>query len=290
MVQSGRMPSWIKVRLPPAGLLNRTKSILRTKGLHTVCEEALCPNIGECFSCGTVTFMILGNTCTRSCPFCAVAKGKPLPPDPDEPLKVAEAVAQLGIKHVVITSVDRDDLPDGGADHFVRTIQEVKKRNSNVTVEVLIPDFQGSYDALAKVVEAKPDILNHNIETVPRLHPIVKPKSDYKRSIELLKRAKIMAPHMYTKSGLMVGLGETKEEVLSVMKDLRAVGCDMLTIGQYLRPPGSRLEVKEYVLPETFEWYKAKGEELGFMFVASAPLVRSSYNAGEVGLRVLTHS
>lgn len=286
-MQHSQMPSWIRVKIPPAGALSHTKSVLSAFGLSTVCEGALCPNTGECFSRGTVTFMILGDICTRNCPFCAVAKGKPLPADPDEPRKIAEAVKTLRLKHVVITSVDRDDLKDHGANHFAFTILEIRMRTTHVTIEVLIPDFQGSMLAINTVIRAKPDIINHNIETIPRIHPYIKPKSLYLQSLELLKRAKILAPTMYTKSGLMVGLGETREEVVSVMQDLRDVDCDMLTIGQYLKPPDSRLEVKEYITPEVFEWYKKVAEGMGFLYVASAPLVRSSYYAAEAGLKVL---
>lgn len=275
------------MKIPPAGALEHAKSILRVHGLHSVCEDALCPNLGECFSKGTVTFMILGEICTRNCPFCAVEKGRPMPPDPEEPRKLAEAVEKLGLKHVVITSVDRDDLEDYGANHFARTIREIRARKNDVSIEVLVPDFQGSVAAINLVIEAKPDIFNHNIETVPRLHSFVKPKSNYTRSLQILNRVKSLAPGIYTKSGLMVGLGETKDEVLEVMKDLRAVDCDILTIGQYLKPPDSHLEVKDYITPDSFKWYKKIAEEMGFLYVASAPLVRSSYNAMESGLKLL---
>jgi len=209
-----------------------------------------------------------------------------MPPDPEEPRKLAEAVGKLGLKHVVITSVDRDDLEDYGASHFAKTIYEIRHTTNDISIEVLVPDFQGSIEAIDLVIEAKPDVLNHNIETVPRLHPLVKPKSNYKRSLGILERPRSMAPDIYTKSGLMVGFGETKDEVLSVMKDLRAVDCDIMTIGQYLKPPGSPLEVKDYITPELFKWYRNKAEEMGFLYVASAPLVRSSYNATESMLKL----
>ena len=230
--------------------------------------------------------MILGEICTRNCPFCAVTKGKPSPLDPEEPKRIAKAVEALRLKHVVITSVNRDDLEDYGASHFANTIREIRAR-SNASIEVLIPDFQGSTKAIDLMIYARPDIVNHNIETVPRLHSFIKPKSLYTRSLRILNRISNLTTEIYTKSGLMVGLGETKEEVVSVMKDLRAVNCNILTIGQYLKPPGSRLEVKEYITPEVFQWYKKVAKELGFVYVASAPLVRSSYNATEAGLELL---
>ena len=279
------IPSWIRVRIPSAGALNNAKLILRTHGLHTVCESALCPNLGECFGKGTFAFMILGEVCTRNCPFCAVIKGNPLPPDPEEPSRIAEVVAELGLKHVVITSVNRDDLKDYGAYFFANTVRRIRSR-SDAIIEVLIPDFQGSSGALNVVIGSRPDIINHNLETVPRLHPYVKPKSIYTRSLEILKNTKIITSGIYTKSGLMVGLGESEEEVISVMEDLRNVGCDIITIGQYLKPPNSRLEVKEYVTPETFRYYEELAKEKGFIHVASAPLVRSSYHAAETGMKI----
>lgn len=276
-----RLPPWIRVKIPIAGPVSFIESSLRTLSLNTVCESAFCPNRGECFGRGTVTFMILGNICTRNCPFCAVEKGRPLPPDPSEPQRIAQAVSLLGLKHVVITSVDRDDLSDFGAGHFAEVIKFIKANTSNVTVEVLVPDFQGVKTAIDQILDSAPDIFNHNLETVPRLHSYIKPKSVYQRSLDILQYVKKHSPNIYTKSGLMVGLGETQDEIFSVMKDLRRVNCDMLTIGQYLKPPGSHLEVKEFIKPETFTWYNNIAKSLGFIYVAAAPLVRSSYNAAE---------
>lgn len=258
------------------------KPYLRDLGLHTVCESAMCPNIGQCFGKRTATFMILGDVCTRACRFCAVTKGKPEPLDPTEPGKVAQAVRGLGLRHAVITSVTRDDLPDGGASAFAATIRAIHEQAPDTIVEVLIPDFRGSLEALRTVVEAAPQIINHNLETVPRLYPTVRPQAVYERSLQLLERVKQLDPALPTKSGLMVGLGETRDEVLSVMDDLRAVGCDMLTIGQYLRPSQWHLEVAEFVTPEMFAEYRRLGESKGFKSVASGPLVRSSFNAAEV--------
>ncbi len=226
--------------------------------------------------------MILGSVCTRNCPFCAVAKGKPEPVDESEPFRVAEAVKILGLKHVVITSVDRDDLPDKGAGHFAATVKAIRSVKSDVSIELLVPDFGGSKEAVDIVLDAEPTILNHNLETVRRLHQVIKPKSSYQRSLWLLKYVKDKAPNILTKSGLMVGLGETDDEVLDTIRDIRSAGCDILTIGQYLKPPNSRLEVKRYVEPRTFEYYKEVAKQMGFIFVASAPLVRSSYSALEV--------
>jgi len=264
--------------------MEATRRLLEELKLNTVCQSALCPNLGECFSRRTATFMILGNTCTRNCRFCAVQSGQPQPPDPDEPRRVALAAARLGLKHVVVTSVTRDDLPDGGAGQFAATIKSIREYLPGAVIEVLTPDFQGKKEALVKVLEAGPHIFNHNIETVPRLYPEVRPGANYQRSLEILKQVKEMAPGIYTKSGLMVGLGETKEEVEQVMADLRKVNCDILTIGQYLRPSPQHLEVKEYVRPEVFDYYGARGREMGFLYVAAAPFVRSSYNAAEFSL------
>jgi len=277
-----RIPPWIRVKIPAAGTLKRVESTLRSLSLNTVCESALCPNRGSCFSRGTATFMILGSVCTRNCPFCAVSKGRPEPVDESEPERVAEAVKLLGLKHVVITSVDRDDLPDKGAGHFAATVRAIRRVKPDATIELLVPDFCGSREAIDLVLEAKPTILNHNLETVRRLHPVIKPKSDYNRSLWLLKYVKDKAPDVLTKSGLMVGLGETDEEVLEAMRDIKNTGCDIITIGQYLKPPNSRLEVKRYVKPETFKRFKEAAEQMGFAFVASAPLVRSSFNAAEI--------
>jgi len=277
-----RIPPWIRVKIPAVGMLRRVESTLRNLSLTTVCESALCPNRNSCFSRGTATFMILGSVCTRNCPFCAVSKGRPEPVDESEPERVAEAVKRLDLKHVVITSVDRDDLPDKGASHFAATVKAIRRSKPDATIELLVPDFCGSKEAIDLVLEAKPTILNHNLETVRRLHPIIKPKSDYDRSLWLLKYAKDKTPNLLTKSGLMVGLGETDEEVLEAMRDIRNTGCDIITVGQYLKPPNSRLEVKRYVKPETFERFRESAEQMGFAFVASAPLVRSSFNAFEI--------
>lgn len=277
-------PEWLKVRLLNEDL-NRMEAFLKSMSLNTVCQSANCPNMGECFARKTATFMIMGNICTRNCRFCAVEKGHPQPLDEDEPRRVAEAAQKLGLKHVVVTCVTRDDLPDGGASHFAKTIYELKKL-PGVTVEVLVSDFMGKEESIAKVVEAKPDIINHNIETVPRLYSKVRPKADYSRSLNLLKKSKELDPYILTKSGIMVGLGETEEEVIQVMKDLRSVDCDMMTIGQYLRPSAKHIEVAEYVTPQQFERYEEIGYELGFKYVASGPLVRSSYHADE-GLKVM---
>ncbi|MGI1690946.1 lipoyl synthase [Thermoanaerobacter uzonensis] len=276
-------PEWLKVRLLNEDL-NRMEAFLKSMSLNTVCQSANCPNMGECFARKTATFMIMGNICTRNCRFCAVEKGHPQPLDEDEPRRIAEAAQKLGLKHVVVTCVTRDDLPDGGASHFAKTIYELKKL-PGVTVEVLVSDFMGKEESIAQVVEAKPDIINHNVETVLRLYPMVRPKADYLRSLNLLKKSKELNPYIITKSGIMVGLGETEEEVIQVMKDLRSVDCDMMTIGQYLRPSAKHIEVAEYVTPQQFKRYEEIGYELGFKYVASGPLVRSSYHADE-GLKV----
>lgn len=272
---------WLTLPAPDQGVLSRMGKLLRGLRLRTVCESALCPNIGECFGRGTATFMILGDVCTRGCRFCAVRKGKPAPPDPKEPERVAEAARRLGLKHVVITSVTRDDLPDGGASHFVATIEAVRRRLPDATVEVLIPDFGGSLAALEQVIAAEPEVINHNLETVPRLYPLVRPGADYRRSLGILAWVKRRAPHIVTKSGLMLGLGEYPGEVEEVFVDLRRVGCDMVTLGQYLRPTERQLPVAEFVPPERFEAYKRRGERMGFRAVVSGPLVRSSYRAEE---------
>ena len=273
---------WLRRKLPDQKVLVRMDSLLKELNLHTVCDSALCPNRGECFKKGTATFMILGNICTRNCKFCAVEKGKPLPIDPEEPYHIAQAVKHLNLKHIVVTSVTRDDLPDGGAKHFARTIMEIKKLLPESTIEVLVPDFKGSWEALQIVIDVQPEVINHNIETVPGLYNLVRPKAVYKRSLELLRQIKIRDKNIISKSGIMVGLGEKKEEVIQVMKDLRKVDCDIFTIGQYLKPSPHHLKVSEYIHPDKFEEYQNKGMSLGFKYVASAPLVRSSYNAGEI--------
>lgn len=279
-MQQKRKPDWLKISLQGAEKLTHIKKMLNRLSLNTVCEEANCPNIIECFGRRTATFMILGSICTRNCTFCNVTKGHGEPVNPDEPMHIAEAVRELGLKHAVITSVTRDDLPDGGAAHFAAVIN--KLREIDVTVEVLIPDFKGSVEALALVMAAKPHILNHNLETVPRLYPAVRPKANYARSLEVLKNAKEMDNTVYTKSGIMVGLGEREEEVVALLKDLRAVDCDLLTIGQYLAPSPKHHPVIEYVHPDLFKKYEEIGYRLGFKYVASGPLVRSSYHAADV--------
>ena len=254
-------------------------ALLRSLSLHTVCEDANCPNRSECFKSKTATFMILGDVCTRGCRYCAVAKGAPQPLDADEPQRVAEASEQLGLRHIVVTSVTRDDLPDGGADHFARTISALKQRLPQSTIEVLIPDFQGSTEALQRVMDAKPDIINHNVETVSSLYPVVRPQADYGRSLELLRRVKQAG--LYSKTGFMVGLGETRQDVLALLNDLVAAGCDMLTIGQYLQPSKNHLPVVEFITPAQFDEYKEIAMQKGIRFVASGPFVRSSYHAAE---------
>jgi len=277
-----RKPPWLKKRIPPVQDLLKIKSILNETNLHTVCEEARCPNLGECFSKGTATILILGRICTRNCGFCAVEHGVPVPPDEAEPERVAQAVKKMGLQYVVITSVTRDDLPDGGASHFVKTIQAIRSLDRKMKVEVLVPDFQGKLSSLTMVLNEGPDVLNHNIETVPRLYPEVRPQADYERSLNLLKRSKENYPYILTKSGFMLGLGETEREVLDLLRDLREVGCDFLTIGQYLQPRPDRLPVVRYIPPEEFEEYKKIGEEEGFKSVASGPFVRSSFHAAQM--------
>lgn len=276
-----RKPEWLKIKISSNAGLHSTVDMMRKLNLHTVCEEAKCPNLMECFSKKTATFMILGRECTRNCTFCTVSKNEPTNVDDKEPLHVAEAVKKLALKHVVITSVTRDDIPDGGASHFVKVIEAVREASESTDIEVLIPDFQGNEEALYAVVKARPKVINHNIETISRLYPQVRPMANYHRSLELLRRVKEMDPNIYSKSGLMVGLGETQEEVINLLHDLREYGCDIVTIGQYLAPSKNHHPVIEYITPEVFAIYKDKAEEIGFTFVASSPLVRSSYNAGE---------
>ena len=276
-----RKPAWLKIKISSNAQLHSTVDMMRKLNLHTVCEEAKCPNLMECFSKKTATFMILGRECTRNCTFCTVSKNEPSNVDAKEPLHVAEAVKKLALKHVVITSVTRDDLPDGGAGHFVAVIEAIREVSPSTDIEVLIPDFKGSKDALYQVVKAKPKVINHNIETINRLYPEVRPMANYHRTLELLKRVKEMDGNIYSKSGFMVGLGEKEEEVIDLLHDLREFGCDIVTIGQYLAPSKEHHPVVEYVTPDTFAFYKNKAEEMGFTFVASSPFVRSSYNAGE---------
>ena len=277
-----KKPSWLKKRIPPFQDLQRVKSILDETDLHTVCEEARCPNLGECFARGTSTFLILGKLCTRDCGFCAVGHGVPAQPDEVEPEKVAQAVKKMGLQYVVITSVTRDDLSDGGASLFANTIQTIRALDSKTKVEVLIPDFQGSLNSFESVLKEGPDVLNHNIETVSRLYPEVRPQADYQRSLYLLKTSKESHPNVLTKSGFMLGLGENREEVLELLRDLRDAGCDLLTIGQYLQPRQDRLPVVRFVPPKEFEEYRTIGEEMGFKAVASGPFVRSSFHAFEM--------
>src|SRR5262245_47636514 len=276
-------PAWIRVRAAsPNSRFHEIKDILRKQKLHTVCEEASCPNIAECFGKGTATFMILGDVCTRRCPFCDVAHGRPLPPDGQEPLHLAETIALLKLKYVVITSVDRDDLKDGGAKHFVECIGAVRKASPQTTIEVLVPDFRGRLDrALEVLAAAPPDVMNHNLETVPRLYRKARPGGDYKHSLKLLQEFKKRHPAVPTKSGLMVGLGETDEEILAVMRDLRAHDVDMLTIGQYLQPSPHHLAVERYVDPAVFRKFESQAAEMGFRHAAIGPLVRSSYHADQ---------
>jgi len=277
-----RKPPWLKKRIPPFQDLQKVKSILDETDLHTVCEEARCPNLGECFAGGTSTFLILGKICTRDCGFCAVGHGVPVQPDEAEPEKVAQAVKKMGLQYVVITSVTRDDLSDGGASLFAKTIQTIRALDSKTKVEVLIPDFQGDLNSLKTVLKEGPDVLNHNIETVSRLYPEVRPQADYQRSLYLLKTSKESHPNVLTKSGFMLGLGENREEVLELLRDLRDAGCDLLTIGQYLQPRQDRLPVVRFVPPKEFEEYRTIGEEMGFKAVASGPFVRSSFHAFEM--------
>ncbi|MBY4675176.1 lipoyl synthase [Marinobacterium arenosum] len=276
-----RKPEWIRIDAHSnAKNVSKVKQQLRGAKLHTVCEEASCPNLAECFSKKTATFMVMGAICTRRCPFCDVAHGRPMALDPEEPRHVAETIQQLGLRYVVITSVDRDDLRDGGAAHFSACVREARALNDNLKVEILVPDFRGKMDAALDALSTDlPDVLNHNLETVPSLYDRVRPGADYHWSLNLLYQYKRLHPQVTTKSGLMVGLGETKDEMLKVMKDLRANGVDMLTIGQYLQPSKHHLAVEEYVTPEQFKEYEVLGYELGFENVASGPMVRSSYHA-----------
>ncbi len=276
-------PDWLRVKAPQWERVGNVKEILRDLSLNTVCEEASCPNIGECFYVGTATFLIMGPACTRACPYCDIDfEKKPKPLDPTEPIRLAEAVKRLKLNHLVITSVNRDDLPDGGASQFVHCIEAVRATSPHTTIEVLIPDLCGNWQALATILAAGPDVLNHNTETVPRLYRRVRPQGDYHRTLELLKRSRSLAPHVYTKSGIMVGLGETDPEIQEVMQELRAVDCDILTIGQYLQPSQKHLKVENFVTPAQFEHWQKLGESLGFLQIVSSPLTRSSYHAEQV--------
>lgn len=280
-------PVWLRKRVPASSEIEATWSILQSIGINTVCNSARCPNLGECFAHRTATFMILGDICTRNCSFCAVQGGKPEAVDPDEPRKVVEAALSLGLRHVVVTSVTRDDLADGGSAQFARTIEALRERLPEVVIEVLTPDFRGDMGAVQRVVEARPHIFNHNVETVPRLYASVRRAANYARSLEVLQWVKQAGAGLYTKSGLMVGLGEMPEEVVEVMRDLRAVGCDILTIGQYLQPTPAHLPVKEFVSPDVFRSYEDQAREIGFPYVASGPFVRSSYQAEMAARQVM---
>jgi lipoyl synthase len=284
---SQRLPEWLTIRLPRPDTIKEVQGMMRAKNLHTVCESARCPNLPECWSKKTATFMILGDTCTRSCGFCAIKTGRGEELDPFEPLHVAKVANDLGLKHVVVTSVARDDLKDEGAGHFARTIEALRKQNPLMIVEILTPDFKAKPDLLKTVTDARPDIFNHNIETIERLHTVVRPQAKYARSLRVLEMVKEQDDRIYTKSGIMLGLGETREEVLTTLRDLRAVGVDAVTIGQYLRPTMRHLPVNTYVHPREFEEYERIGEEMGFAFVASGPFIRSSYNAIEFSKKVM---
>ncbi len=283
MAKLKRKPEWLRVEKRKGENLGYVKNLLEKYSLNTVCDGANCPNRAECFSNKTATFMIMGNECSRNCRFCDVIHSKNLLPlDPDEPENLAKATIELGLKHVVVTSVTRDDLPDGGAEHFAKVIKAIRNKDKDIIIEVLIPDLQGDIDSLKIVADAEPDIINHNIETIKDLYSTVRPQAIYERSLEVLANVKKLNPDIFTKSGIMLGLGENEEEVIQVFKDLREVDCDFLTVGQYLPPSTSHVELKEYIRPELFDKYKKEAEELGFKFVASSPLVRSSYKASEM--------
>ncbi len=277
-----RKPPWIRSRLPSAGSVAQMNRQTQARRLHTVCKQARCPNLGECTNNGIATFLILGDTCTRNCAFCAVTHGRPLPPDPAEPTSVARAVNSLGLRHAVVTSVTRDDLPDGGSSVFAATVQAVRGLLSCPTVEVLVPDFRGSQRSLEVVVEAGPHVVNHNLETVPRLYPLLRKGADYAQSLAILQRAKRVGPRVFTKSGLMLGMGESRDEVLEVIRDLAEAGCDILTLGQYMRPGISNHPVSRYVIPGEFQELKESAMAEGISIVLSGPMVRSSYRAGDV--------
>lgn len=283
-------PQWLRVKAPQWQRVGSVKEILRDLSLNTVCEEASCPNIGECFNVGTATFLIMGPACTRACPYCDIDfEKKPQALDPSEPIRLGEAVRRLKLNHVVITSVNRDDLSDGGASQFVRCIEEIRKVSPDTTIEVLIPDLCGNWQALEIILQARPEVLNHNTETIPRLYKRVRPQGNYQRSLDLIAQTRLLSPSTYTKSGIMVGLGETDAEVRVVMQDLRRVNCDILTIGQYLQPSLKHLGVKEFVTPEQFDSWRDFGESIGFLQVVSTPLTRSSYHAEQVRELMKTH-
>lgn len=285
-----KKPEWLKKRLPLGSIHIQMESGLQERRLHTICQEGCCPNLGECFAKREASFLIMGRICTRNCRFCAVESGSPDPLDHDEPERLAREVQELGLNYVVITSVTRDDLPDGGSGHYTRVIEALRRSCPNVCIEVLIPDFQGSIQSLAEVVSARPDVLNHNIETVPRLHRQVRPQAVYQRSLDLLSQVKTLQNDMVTKCGLMVGLGETRDEVYSVMDDLISAKCDILTIGQYLQPSSNHYPVREYIHPDIFSIYENEARSRGFKAVVCAPFVRSSYQAGELYSRVCRSS
>ena len=277
-----RKPPWLRKSLPRGAECQSVRKLLRENRLHTVCEEALCPNIWECFSRNTATFLIMGSLCTRGCRFCAISRGKPAPTDPEEPSRVARAVRKLGLDYVVITSVTRDDLPDGGASCFSDIIIKIREDLPDTRVEVLIPDLKGDAEALASVVSARPNVLNHNIETVPRLYPVARPDSSYSRSLALLERVKKNAPEIPVKSGIMLGLGETSKEIMQTLRDLADAGCNILTMGQYLQPSKENLAVERFVHPDEFDEWRVTALKMGFSSVVSGPFVRSSYHAGEL--------
>jgi len=279
-----RIPEWLRLKLPTSNTFAQTRNLLEDLRLHTVCESAKCPNHWECWSKGTATFMIAGDRCTRACRFCAVTTAKPLPLESDEPERVAEATRRMKLRHVVITAVARDDLPDGGAEHFRRTIEAVRALNPGIVVEVLVPDFNDDNGAIETVLQAMPEIFNHNLETVRRLTPAVRSRATYDRSLSVLRKVKERTSGMYTKSGLMLGLGETEDELFTAMQDLRDADCDILTLGQYLQPTLKHLPVVEFIPPQKFEEYGRRARDLGFAHVASGPMVRSSYHADEVGI------
>ncbi len=281
-MEGALFPDWIRSKLTRKKQANNLKSLLKSKNLHTVCEEAKCPNIGECFGEGTATFLIMGNICTRNCGFCSVRKGIPVPVDRDEPVRIARQIKKMKLKHAVLTSPSRDDIDDGGASFFADTAREIKKINPSTTVEILIPDFKGDINSLKKVLNSDIDILNHNVETVRRLYPRVRPEADYDRTLRILKKASDNSPGLPVKSGFMVGLGEKEEEVEELLKDLRAAGCSVLTVGQYLRPTLRHLPVDRYVHPDEFKEIEDMAYNIGFDYVVSGPLVRSSYKAEEV--------
>ncbi|MEI7576007.1 MAG: lipoyl synthase [Armatimonadota bacterium] len=282
-----RLPEWLTIRMPRPDTIRQVEGMMRQKNLHTVCESARCPNLPECWSKKTATFMILGDTCTRSCGFCAIKVGRGLTVNPDEPADVAKIAADLGLKHIVVTSVARDDLADQGSMQFSHTIRELHKVNPLCIVEVLTPDFKGNRECIKNVCDAKPEIYNHNIETVERLHTLVRPQAKYARTMSVLEQVKEIDSAIYTKSGIMLGLGETKDEVIQTLQDLRDIGVDAVTIGQYLRPTMRHLPVVEYIHPTEFKEYEKIGEEMGFAFVASGPFIRSSYNAIEFSKKVM---